>query len=193
MVKTLPNIITLLRTLAALAVPLLLLEGGMLLDGGDRLRQAALVLYALAAGTDWLDGLLARRLNATSLFGRMLDPIADKLLLAGCLLALAAAGDFGWAMFVPALLIILREVLVSGLREFVAGHDIVLHVTWLAKFKTTSQLIAVGVAIGAPLAPVEWQAHTAATGLMWLAAILTVASGWGYFRTVFRHDIFTRS
>ena len=187
MVKNLPNTITLLRTLAALAVPL------MLLDGDGRIRQAALALYILAAGTDWLDGVLARRLNATSPFGRMLDPIADKLLLSGCLFALAAVDDWGWALFVPALLIILREFLVSGLREFVSSHDIVLHVTAVAKFKTAVQLIATGLAIGVPLAPAAWPAGGLATVLMWFAAVLTVATGGDYFRKVLQNDLFHRS
>ena len=185
MLKNLPNTITLMRTSASLIVPLLLLQDD------ERVRVAAFALYAVAAGTDWLDGILARRLNATSPFGRMLDPIADKLLLAGCLLALAAADNWGWTMLIPALLIILREVLVSGLREFVSGHRIVLHVTTLAKYKTTTQLLAVGVAIAAPLTPPGWSADLVAVGLMWLAALLTVASGWDYFRKVMRHDIFS--
>ena len=185
MVKNLPNLITLLRTLAALVIPV------MLLGDGERVRLAALALYALAACTDWLDGVLARRLNATSLFGRVLDPIADKLLLAGCLFALVATSGWGWAMFIPALLIILREVLVSGLREFVSSHDIALHVTLLAKFKTTVQLLAVGFAIGVPLAPSAWYPGLLAAGLMWLAALLTVASGWDYFRKVLRHEFFS--
>ena len=187
MVKNLPNTITLLRTLAALAVPL------MLIDGDGRIRQLALLLYILAAGTDWLDGVLARRLNATSPFGRMLDPIADNLLLAGCLFALAAVDDWSWTLFVPALLIILREFLVSGLREFVSSHDIVLHVTSLAKLKTASQLFAAGFAISVPLAPAGWPAEGLATALMWLAAALTVASGGDYFRKVLQNDLFSRS
>ena len=186
MLRNLPNIITLFRTLAGLAVPL------MLLDGGDsRIRMAALALYVAAAGTDWLDGVLARRFNATSPFGRMLDPIADKLLLAGCLLALAAAGNWGWPMFIPALLIILRELLVSGLREFVASRDIVLHVTWLAKGKTAAQLVAVGFAVGMPLMPQGWPGPGIAVGLMWLAASLTVWSAFDYFWKLQRNGAFT--
>ena len=185
MVKNLPNIITVFRTLAGLVVAL------MLLDTDNRVRTMALALYILAAGTDWLDGVLARRLNATSPFGQMLDPIADKLLLTGCLFALVASSGWGWVMFIPALLIILREVLVSGLREFVSDHDIVLHVTLLAKVKTTAQLIAVGFAIGVPLTPPNWPSDGIAAALMWLAALLTVASGWDYFRKVLRHDVFS--
>lgn len=183
--RNLPNAITLFRTSAGLVVPL------MLFVEDDTVRLTALALYLLAAATDWLDGVLARRFNATSHFGRMLDPIADKLLLAGCLFALVAAEDWGWPMFIPALLIILREVLVSGLREYVSAHDIALHVTWLAKFKTAAQLVAVGFAIGLPAMPPYPHAHSLALALMWLAAALTVVSGWDYFQKVLRHDLFS--
>ena len=80
-------------------------------------------------------------------------------------------------------------MLVSGLREFVSGQGIVLHVTRLAKYKTAAQLVAVGAAIGAPLAPPHWYGAIVAAGLMWLAAFLTVATGWDYFRKVLHDDI----
>ncbi|CAI8442699.1 MAG: CDP-diacylglycerol--glycerol-3-phosphate 3-phosphatidyltransferase [SAR116 cluster bacterium MED-G04] len=185
MIKSLPNAITLFRTAASLIIPLLMLQGD------EITRWAALILYALAAGTDWLDGLLARQLDAITTFGRMLDPIADKLLMAGCLFALLAMDNWGWLFFVPALLIILREVLIAGLREFVAGHSIILHVTWLAKFKTTAQLVAVGFAISVPLMPPLWPVEMVTIGLIWLAAFLTVASGWDYFQKALQHDFFS--
>lgn len=183
MIRHLPNAITIFRTLASLAVPMLLFSDE------PNLRLAALAIYLAAAASDWLDGMLARQLNAISTFGRMLDPIADKLLLAGCLLALTATDGWGWVLFLPALLIILREVFVSGLREFTAGYNLVLHVTWLAKFKTASQLIAVGFALALPLAPAGYGMAEATVVLFWLAAFLTVASGWDYFRKAMQHDL----
>lgn len=182
MIKHLPNTITILRTLASVVVPL------MLFKGDDTSRMAALIIYALAAGSDWLDGVLARQLNAISTFGRMLDPIADKLLLAGCLIALATTDQWGWGIYLPALAILLREVFVSGLREFVAGYNLVLHVTYIAKFKTTFQLIALGFAIAVPVVPASWYVAEATLVLFWIAAFLTVASGWDYFRKAMQHD-----
>ncbi len=182
--KNLPNQLTLLRILMGVFVPI------MIFAGGDNWRLAAVLIYALAIASDWLDGSIARWLNAVSEFGRMLDPIADKMLLIGCLFAMAAYDGWGWTLTVPALLIILREALVSGLREIAAHNDLTLHVTWTAKFKTATQLTATGIAMAAPLIKQNWYIAQIAPieeitiAFFWLAAGLTTLSGWGYLKKV---------
>lgn len=153
------------------------------------LRLIAIVVFIIAAVTDWLDGYLARQLNAVSSLGRMLDPIADKLLVAVTLLALATVDQWGWLMFIPSILILMREVFISGLREFMSGHDFVIHVTRMAKYKTTFQLIALGFAIASPLTPADWQINAITIALLWIAAGMTVITGWDYFKKALSHDI----
>ena len=182
MIRKLPNTITIFRITSSAGIPLLIASGDM------DLRFAGLVLFAIAAMTDWLDGMLARQFDAVSNLGRMLDPIADKLLVAGCLLALPVTDSWGWLMFLPALMILFREVFISGLREFMAGRQIVIHVTTLAKFKTTVQLIAIGFAIAAPLTPADWHIASLAIALIWAAAILTMMTGWDYFKKAINDD-----
>ena len=179
MMKQIPNILTLSRVVASLIVPILIFSNG------EIERMLALIIFIVAALSDYLDGVLARYFGVVSRFGRILDPIADKLLLAGCLLALVANDDWGWALFVPALLILLREVFVSGLREISAQDNISIPVTPLAKLKTATQLLALVFAISAPLmASTTMDILTAL--LFWVAAILTVRSGWGYFKGALR-------
>jgi len=182
MIRKLPNTITIFRITSSASIPLLIATG----DEG--LRFFGLVLFAIAAITDWLDGMLARQFDAVSNLGRMLDPIADKLLVTGCLLALPVSDNWGWLMFLPALLILFREVFISGLREFMAGKQVVIHVTALAKIKTTLQLVAIGFAIASPLTPAEWHIANITPGLMWTAAILTIMTGWDYFKKAINHD-----
>ena len=118
----------------------------------------------------------------------MLDPIADKLLVAASLLALAYCGSFGiWSIW-PAMIILCREILVSGLREFLAELRVSVPVTWIAKWKTTAQILALGFLIvgpaGEPVLPgTQIIGHT----LMWVAALLTLYTGWDYMRSGFKH------
>lgn len=182
MIRQVPNILTIFRVLTSFVVPLLIFAGG------DHARLAAFILFAAASFSDWLDGVIARRFDAVSTFGRMLDPIADKLLIASCLIALASHDSWGLNLFLPAVLILLREVFVSGLREFMAGK-LVLHVTLLAKFKTTAQLIALGLSIISPLTPPAWGLTTLTVAAFWLAAVLTVWTGWDYFIKSMQHSM----
>lgn len=182
MINSLPNIITIIRMMASLAVPI------MIMSNDAELRLAAVIIFASAALTDWLDGYLARQLNAVSTLGRMLDPVADKLLVAGSILALAAADDWGMLLFIPALAILLREVFISGLREFMASENFVIHVTLLAKFKTTFQLIGIGFAMATPLTPPSWQIETITITLIWIAGVMTVITGWDYLSKAIKHD-----
>jgi cardiolipin synthase len=154
------------------------------------LRWVALFVFIVAGITDVLDGYVARAYGQQSSFGRMLDPIADKLLVSSCLLMLAIDGTIrGWAIW-AAIVILCREILVSGLREYLAELRVSVPVTALAKWKTFLQLLAVGFCIageaGDKILPITTEIGI---GLLWLSAILTLYTGWDYFRAGVRHLI----
>lgn len=142
---------------------------------------AAFCLYVLAAVTDWLDGFLARKWGSVSEIGTFLDPIADKLLVAALIIALVDLGRIQGLWTIPAALILMREILVSGLREYLGPRQIKVPVTRLAKWKTTVQLIALSLLI-LPAGPVILTAGHIALAL---AAVLTVTTGWGYLKRGF--------
>ena len=174
----LPNLLTYARIIA---IPVII---WLALWGDPTGRWIAFVLYVAAAVTDYLDGYFARKWQIISPLGRMLDPIADKLLTGALLVALAADGTVaGWSL-VPALAILLREIFVSGLREFMGPLGVVVHVTKLAKWKTTVQLVALGALL---LVPLIHGIELIALALLWLAGILTVWTGWDYFRGAWPH------
>lgn len=139
-------------------------------------------LFLYASITDFLDGYFARAWQATSRIGRMLDPIADKLLVATALVMLVKYNN---APVLPAIAIVCREVLVSGLREFLAELRISMPVTRLAKFKTAAQLIAISLLLLAPAFPVWLQILGEA--LLWIAAALTIVTGYAYLKTGMHH------
>ncbi|HEX3756226.1 MAG TPA: CDP-alcohol phosphatidyltransferase family protein [Rhizomicrobium sp.] len=194
----LPNALTILRIalVPVFAVAFVL--------PGQGARFVAFLLFAIAGLSDWLDGFAARKLNAGSDFGRMLDPIADKVLVAVALMMLVAEGDirefnlitgFNLAAglhslfrLVPALIILGREILVSGLREFLAGTRVSVPVTTIAKFKTAVQMVAIGAMILTPLADDFFPGLPSLTYaaiaylLLWIAAALTVYTGVIYFK-----------
>ena len=187
----LPNAITILRILL---VPVFAIAFVM---PGDVARIVAFLVFAIAGLSDWLDGFAARKLKAGSDFGRMLDPIADKVLVAVALMMLVAEGTFtqikpngmlSLLRLVPALIILAREILVSGLREFLAGTKVSVPVTNVAKFKTAVQMIAIGAMILTPLADVLVPGIPSLTYaaiaylLLWVAAALTVYTGVIYFK-----------
>ncbi len=186
---SLPNILTYAR-IAAVPVVVGLLFWQSLMGGGLWLRWVALAVFIAAAVTDFFDGYLARAWGQQSSLGRMLDPIADKLLVASCLLMLAAGTTIrGWALL-AAIIILCREVLVSGLREYLAELRVGVPVTTLAKWKTFGQLIAIGFLIageaGEKVLPFTIEVGIT---LLWLAAILTLYTGWDYLRAGLRHMI----
>jgi cardiolipin synthase (CMP-forming) len=161
-----------------------------ILEYGLWLRWVALFVFIVAGITDVLDGYVARAYGQQSTFGRMLDPIADKLLVSACLLMLAADGTIrGWALW-AAIVILCREILVSGLREYLAELRVSVPVTALAKWKTFLQLLAVGFCIageaGDKILPITTEIGI---GLLWLSALLTLYTGWDYFRAGVRHLI----
>ena len=183
----LPNILTYAR-IAAVPVVVGLLFWQSIFDGALWLRWVALAIFAAAGVTDILAGYFARIWGQQSSLGRMLDPIADKLLVASCLLMLAAENSIhGWTLF-AAVIILCREILVSGLREFLAELRVSIPVTRLAKWKTFGQLIALGFLIagdaGEKVLP---QTIEIGIGLLWLSAIVTLYTGWDYMRAGLRY------
>lgn len=179
---TLPNILTLSRILA---VPLL---AAFLWWPGWALGYAvAFALYVLAGATDYLDGYLARAQGAVSKLGIFLDPIADKIMVAAVILMLVGTRDIAGFNLIPALIILLREIAVSGLREFLGGLQVSVPVSRLAKWKTTLQLVALGALILAGALPgIAWIRPAGLIGL-WVAAVLTLITGWDYLRVGLKH------
>lgn len=160
------------------AIPVIMV---LILSGSTGLRWLALLLYIAAAVTDYFDGYLARKYGTVSPIGRMLDPIADKLLVGALLLIFCFDGTFGVWDLIPATIILLREIFVSGLREFMGTENIVVPVSKLAKYKTTVQLVAIGVLVAEPLV---MGMREVSDILLWAAAILTLITGWQYWQGV---------
>jgi cardiolipin synthase len=186
---SLPNLLTYAR-IAAVPVVVGCIFWQSILEGPLWLRWIAVAVFIVAAVTDYLDGYYARIWNQQSAFGRMLDPIADKLLVASCLLILAADQIIhGWSLW-AAIVILCREILVSGLREYLAALRVSVPVSKLAKWKTTAQLVAIGFLLageaGDQVIPIVTQ-----TGLLllWISALFTIYTGWDYFRAGIHHLI----
>ena len=175
---SLPNILTYSRVAA---VPVVV--GLLFWPDRAELRWTALAVFVAAAITDYLDGYLARAYAQQSRLGRMLDPIADKLLVAACLLMLAADRMITGVSLWAAIVILCREVLVSGLREYLAELKVGVPVSRVAKWKTGVQLVAVGVLIAGPAGDAVLPGTTVAgIWLLWLAAALTIYTGWDYLK-----------
>src|SRR3979490_2488578 len=180
---SLPNIRTYAR-IAAIPVVVGCIYVQAIMDGPLWLRGVALTVFIAAGVPDFLDGYYARIWQQHSAFGRMLDPIADKLLVASCLLVLAADDKFrgGFGLSLAAVVILCRETLVSGLREYLAALRVSVPVSRLAKWKTTLQLVAIGFLIagkaGDAVVPVVTPVGLT---LLWLSALLTLYTGWDYF------------
>ena len=178
----LPNALTIGRIAV---IPLFV--AGFYLSGGEG-RWIAFTLFVLAAITDAIDGIIARRWQAESSLGRMLDPIADKLIVAAALLMLTSDGTLQGINLVPALVILCREILVSGLREFLAEAAVSLPVTSVAKFKTVMQMIAIAALIAArPGESVLAGVTGAALIVLWIAAGLTLYTGYAYLKAGLVH------
>jgi CDP-diacylglycerol--glycerol-3-phosphate 3-phosphatidyltransferase/cardiolipin synthase len=178
----LPNLLTYGRMVAVPAV-----AGCLFAPEDFRMRWLALAIFSVAGITDFFDGYLARAWNQQSSLGRMLDPIADKLLVAASLLMLVADGSVtSWSIW-AAIVILCREILVSGLREFLAELRVSVPVTKVAKWKTTAQLAAIGFLIAGP-AGESVLPGTVAIGLvlLWVAAVLTLYTGWDYMKAGFK-------
>jgi cardiolipin synthase len=186
---SLPNLLTYAR-IAAVPAVVLCLYYQEVPRAGEWLRWVALAIFVAAGITDFLDGYFARKWGEFTAFGRMLDPIADKLLVSACLLMLVADGTIRGVSLFAAVIILCREILVSGLREYLAGLNVRVEVTRLAKWKTTLQLVAVGFLVlgdaGDAIVPIV---TPIGLSLLWLSALLTLYTGWDYFRAGLRHLI----
>ena len=187
LLTSLPNLLTLSRILA---IPVVVAT--FYLDG-DYARWLGCALFSAAGFTDWLDGHFARRWEQQSELGRFLDPIADKLLVSATLFMLTVSGRLSSHAVLPALVILCREILVSGLREYLAGLDVGVPVSRLAKWKTAIQMVAIGVLIvgtaGWHVIPVVTIGET----LLWIAALLTLVTGYDYLRAGLSHMAAPRS
>jgi cardiolipin synthase len=186
MLTDLPNVLTLSRIAA---IPLMVVLVAIRTPAGD---LAACIVFSIAAITDYFDGKLARSRRQQSDLGRMLDPIADKLLVAAALMMLVGQNRLSALGLYPAIVIMLREILVSGLREYLAGIRIGLPVTRLAKWKTGFQMGALGTLLagnttagllGLDFLPVSLIGET----MLWVAAALTLITGWDYLTAGWRH------
>lgn len=182
---SLPNILTYGRVVAVPMVVALLFW-----PEEDWMRWSALGIFAAAAITDFFDGYLARAWSQQSSLGRMLDPIADKLLVGATLFILAADRTLiGWHVW-AGIIILCREILVSGLREYLAELRVSVPVSTVAKWKTTLQLVALGFLIAGP-AGEKVLPGTEMIGLtlLWSAAILTLYTGWDYMKAGIKHAV----
>ncbi len=182
-ILSLPNVLTYLRLAAVpgLVAVMFFLEG-------ELANWAALGVFAFAGATDFLDGYIARAWQQQSALGQMLDPIADKLLVGAALLMLVAIGTIsGWSIW-AAVIILSREILVSGLREFLAGLNVTVAVTQLAKWKTTVQMVALCFLLAGEAGDrLIGGATTIGLGLLWVAALVTLYTGYDYFRAGLKH------
>jgi cardiolipin synthase len=188
MLTDLPNVLTLSRIAA---IPVMVVLVALKTPLGD---LGACIVFSLAGITDYFDGMLARARQQHSDLGRMLDPIADKLLVGAALMVLVAHGRVSAMGLYPAIVIMLREILVSGLREYLAGIRIGLPVTRLAKWKTGFQMGALGVllagdtgarVLGLSGLPVSLIGEA----MLWIAAALTLITGWDYLTAGLRHAV----
>jgi CDP-diacylglycerol--glycerol-3-phosphate 3-phosphatidyltransferase len=192
MTWTIPNILTLLRLLAAPGVVL-----AFVLFDRPAADWIATVLFIAAALTDYVDGYLARAWGQVSNFGRMLDPIADKAMVVISLAVILGLTHNNALILIPVALILLREVFVSGLREFLGSKASILPVTYLAKWKTTAQMVAIPVLLIAgaveydrrrgtawlgdvPDAWAAWLLQNGGLLLIWVAGLLTLMTGYDY-------------
>jgi len=181
MLTTLPNLLTLSRIVA---IPLVIATFYMASPDGPWL---GCIIFSLAGVTDWLDGRLARMWHQQSDLGRFLDPVADKLLVATTLFMLAAYGRMSVGSILPALVILMREIMVSGLREHLAGLRVGMPVSKLAKWKTFIQMLAIGVLLVGDAGPAALHVRAIGEFLLWIAAVLTVKTGYDYLRAGLIH------
>jgi cardiolipin synthase len=171
---TVPNLLTLLRILSIPGIVFSLYTQTFL---GD---WFAFGFYTAACITDFFDGYVARALRQTSMVGRFLDPIADKLLVSTVLITCVGIGRLtGWHL-IPVILIVCREIFISGLREFLADYQIKVPVSRLGKWKTTAQMLSLGFLMIYPSVPETGMTYHIGVTLLWLSALITIWSGVSY-------------
>ena len=181
MLTSLPNLLTLSRIGV---IPVLV---AMLFIAHPAAAWLACLLFVAAAVTDYFDGHFARSRRQVSAIGVFLDPIADKLLVSAVILMLVATARIGGLVVLPALVILCREILVSGLREFLAGLQVSVPVSRLSKWKTGIQMVALGFLIVGDAGPAAIPVRTIGEAGLWVAAILTFFTGYDYLRTGLAH------
>jgi cardiolipin synthase len=181
MITSLPNLLTLSRIAV---IPVLV---ALFYVDGAPARWLACALFTAACITDYFDGYFARIWRQDSDFGRFLDPIADKLLVASTLFMLVAMDHLGGLSVLPALVILCREILVSGLREFLADVKLRVPVSRLAKWKTTIQMVAIGFLVVGDAGPPFLPTRTIGEIGLWIAAGLTLVTGYDYLLAGLRH------
>tara|TARA_B100001175_G_C19395908_1_gene583792 strand:+ start:335 stop:910 length:576 start_codon:yes stop_codon:yes gene_type:complete len=180
--KVIPNFLTSFRCLSAIIVPLLIIYGD------EKGAWLAPIIFIIAGITDFFDGYLARKFNVISNFGKIIDPVADKMLVIGTLFALSSENFFNYYYtFIPAFIIILREIFITGLREQVSKDKITLNVSMLAKWKTTIQLIACSSYL-------IWRSDNfffqsvlieyTCISLLWIASFITIITCYDYLKKV---------
>ena len=177
----LPNLLTISR-IAIIPVVLVFIY-----IPGQSLKLTAAIIFMLACVTDFLDGYFARKLDQSSALGRFLDPIADKLLVAGVIVALVSKDVIAGLSVVPALVILFREILVSGLREYLAELHVPVPVSKLAKWKTAIQMFALGALIFDGAMDSGQVIYIVGMAGLWVAAILTIVTGYDYLKASLKH------
>ena len=180
--RNLPNILTILRVFS---LPILIYA---ILSSEKDLNFYAVLLFILIAATDYLDGYFARKLNLESSFGKMLDPIADKLFIVSVIICLMVKGSISDSSLIPAFLIIFREIFISGLREYYASRNTnsVIDVSYLGKIKTAVQVFSLFLILIAPIIS-QLSSTLMNIGLIsfWIAMIIAIISGYQYYKKVF--------
>jgi len=178
------NIANILTFSRILMIPLIV---GSFYLAGDKAYWISFTIFTLAGITDFLDGYIARKYDMTSALGKFMDPIADKLLIAAALLMMVAFHRIeGWAV-IAAVIILCREFAVSGLREFLADLKVSVPVSYLAKWKTTLQIFALGFLLVGKASPDFIDAVFIGEICLWLAALLTLYTGYDYLKAGLRH------
>jgi cardiolipin synthase (CMP-forming) len=176
---TLPNALTISRILLIPVVMIAFYVNTTLS------KWIAVIAFMSACLTDFLDGYIARMMKQTSKFGQFLDPIADKLLIASTLLLLTGFDRISRLSFLPAVIILCREILVSGMREYLSAYKVRMPVSYLAKWKTFIQMAAIAMLLVGDVQNVSLSIPGEI--LLWIAAILTLITGYDYWRTALRH------
>lgn len=182
-IYTIPNFLTLLRILAIPGIVCSLYTQSF---NGDWI---AFGFYTLACVTDFFDGYIARAMRQISMVGRFLDPIADKLLVSTVLISYVGLGRLtGWHL-IPVILIVCREIFISGLREFLADYKIRMPVSYIGKLKTTAQMLSLGFLMVYPSAPANWMTYEVGLLLLWVSTLLTLWSGVSYMKCALHQTI----
>lgn len=180
-VRTIPNLLTLSRIAL---IPIIM---AAFYTDNHIGRWVATFAFISACFTDFMDGYVARLWSQTTRFGQFLDPIADKLMVASTLMLLVGFGRIQPVSFLPAIIILCREILVSGLREFLSGLQVRMPVSALAKWKTAAQMGAISLLLIGDISPFGGAVNLIGEGLLWIAAVLTLMTGYTYLKSSLRH------